>query len=358
MKNLLQLCSLFIFFAISSISLNGNTPTSALTIFNKLQQEEVKAITITMPFDSIVSNKKTNKSFTGTVSFLGKNSTEYNKSIKVKARGKSRRKHCSFPPLRIAFSKDDLKEYGLRSAHRSLKLVTHCNVSESANDNVLKEYLTYKIYNELTENSLQVQLFKIQYIDSNSDATMTNYGFFVEDIDELAERLEGVEDNSFGKFLTDFEPVNADYFALFQFMIGNEDWAIEHRRNTRSIHLEKLNQFLAIPYDFDMSGLVAAEYARPNTNLGLQSVTQRLFMGKFDDKSSRTKALKHFRYKRDKINQLIRECELLSKSQQRYMEAYLASFFEIINDPTLLNRAIPSGDKTPKKMDVEDMTAF
>ncbi len=352
MKNLLQSYSLLLFSIISLATLNGNTPTSKQTIFDVLQ-EEVKEITITMPFDSVVLNKKTDKSFAGTVSFLGKNSTKYNKSIEVKARGKSRRMHCSFPPLRIEFSKADLKKYGLRSAHRSLKLVTHCNVTANATDNVLKEYLTYKIYNELTENSLQVQLFKINYVDSNDGTTMTKYGFFVEDIDELAERLGGVEDNTFGKLFTDFDPVNANHFALFQFMIGNEDWAIEHRRNVRYIHLEKSNQFLVIPYDFDMSGLVATEYARPNINLGLQCVTQRLFMGDFENRSSRTKALKHFRSKRKMINELINTSELLSTSERTYMKAYVASFFDVIKDSELLSQAIPHGRRTPRKIEFE-----
>jgi len=349
------------FMAIFCISAFANTPpkavenviNSTLTIFDKLQQENVEVITITLPIDSLILNKNTNKSFAGSFTYNDKLGVELSKSIMIKPRGKSRRRHCSFPPLKIAFSKDNLRAYGLRSKHRSLKLVTHCNSTANANDKVLKEYLTYKIYNKLTENSLQVQLLQINYKDSNSDKTLTYYGYLLEDIDELAERLGGVESNIYGKSLAEFVPTNTNYVTLFQFMIGNEDWEIPNRRNVRYVHLQKENKFLLIPYDFDMTGLVAAEYAKPNVNLGMRTVTQRLFMGQFVDKSNRKNTVNHFLSKKEEIYQLINDCEALSPKHQLYMSNYLDSFFTILTDTKLLDRAIPVGKIIPEKTDID-----
>lgn len=322
---------------------------NTLTIFDQLQSKKVEKVIITLPIDSLMVNKNTNKSFDASFTYWDQNGQAYKKNIKVKPRGKSRRRHCSFSPLRLTFAKEDLRHHGLRDKHRSLKLVTHCNLSESANANVLKEYLTYKIYNQITDYSLQVQLLQITYKDTESSKTMEYYGFLLEDIDALAERLGGKESNTYGKMMTDFEPTNADHFTLFQFMIGNEDWEIPVRRNLKYIHLEQEDQFLLIPYDFDMTGLVAVEYARPNTNLGMQAVTQRFFMGNFKNKVERKKALSHFRSKRKPIYQLIRDCDLLSSTQRVQMREYLNSFFFLIKDPLLLSRALPYGDKMPEK---------
>ena len=322
-------------------------PESSLTIFDQLQQEKVEEVIISLPIDSLILNKNTTKSIKGNFTYWDQSGKEYNKIIKVKTRGKSRRIHCDFPPLRLSFSKADLHHHGLRSEHRSLKLVTHCNLIESAKDNVLKEYLTYKIYNELTENSLQVQLLKIKYIDSNSNKELAYYGFLLEDIDALAERLGGTELNTYGRMLSDFEPINADVFTLFQFMIGNDDWQVPQRRNLKYIHFEE-QQDLLIPYDFDMTGLVAVEYARPNVSLGLKSVTQRLFMGDFVNSSRRGKAIKHFKSKRKNIFQLINTCEVLSEPERRYMKNYLHSFYEIIINPLLRERALPIGNRPPE----------
>ncbi len=326
---------------------NALASENLLTIFDQLQQEKVEEVIISLPIDSLILNKNTTKSFKGTFTYWDQNGKEYNKIVKVKTRGKSRRIHCEFPPLRLSFSKEDLQYHGLKPKHRSLKLVTHCNFLESANDNILKEYLAYKIYNEITENSLQVQLLKIKYIDSDTNKELVYYGFLLEDIDALAERIGGSELNTYGRMLSDFEPNNTDKFTLFQFMIGNDDWYVPQRRNLRYIHLEN-QQDLLIPYDFDMTGLVAVEYARPNVSLGLRSITQRLFMGDFVNSSRRNKTIKYFQSKRKDIIQLVNDCKLLSESEQRYVKDYLLSFYEIIGDPFLRARAFPTGKRQPK----------
>ena len=323
---------------------------SLMSIFDQLQEEQVEEVTISIPVDSLSLNKNTTKSFEGKFTYWDKQGIQIDKKIKVKARGKSRRRHCEFPPLRLSFSKKDLQHHGLRAKHSSLKLVTHCNYTETANDNVLKEYLTYKLYNEITENSLQVQLLKVRYVDIDSEKELVYYGFLLEDIDALAERIGGAELNTYGRMQADFEPSNIDQFSLFQFMIGNDDWQVPQRRNLKYIHREGKYDLL-IPYDFDMTGLVAVEYARPNVSVGLKSVTQRLFMGDFMNSSRRSKAIKHFQSKRKDMYALIDDCKILSKSERRNMKNYLMSFYEIIGDPTLRERAFPIGDKSPEMTD-------
>ena len=53
-----------------------------------------------------------------------------------------------------------------------VKLVTHCRGANKYDAYVLKEYLAYKIYNELTDYSLRVRLLEIEYVEEEeiSDA--------------------------------------------------------------------------------------------------------------------------------------------------------------------------------------------
>ena len=203
-------------------TLNANTKdslrskaTEKLTIFNEIQNNSLKSITIHTAIDSILLNKKTDNSYPATFTYTNANGSTIEKSIKIKPRGKSRRLYCSFPPLKISFSGEELLNTGLRKKHRSLKLVTHCNDGYSDNQNVLKELLAYKSYNKLTDNSLDVQLLNVTYKDIHSDITIEKYAILIEDIDELAERMNGKEVEMYGKELIDFDQENANTFSLF-----------------------------------------------------------------------------------------------------------------------------------------------
>lgn len=115
-----------------------------LTIFNEIQGESLKSITIITAIDSILLNKKNNNSYPATLQYTSADGKTLERSVKIKPRGKSRRQYCAFPPLKIAFSGKELLTNGLRKQHRSLKLVTHCNDGFSANQNVLKEFLAVR----------------------------------------------------------------------------------------------------------------------------------------------------------------------------------------------------------------------
>ncbi len=319
-----------------------------LTIFNEIQSNSLKSITIHTAIDSILLNKKTDNNYPATFTYTDANGNTIKKSIHIKPRGKSRRQYCSFPPLKISFSKEELVNNGLRKKHRSLKLVTHCNDDNSGNQNVLKELLAYKIYNKLTDNSLDVQLLNVTYKDINSNITIEKYAILIEDIDELAERMDGQEMEGYGKSLIDFEQENINIFSLFQFMIGNVDWKIRVQRNVKFIQSNDEKVLKVIPYDFDSSGLVAPEYARPFNHLGLRSMQQRLFMGIFKNKQERKNTITLFNSKKKAIYLLVRNTKRLDERSRYEIKGYLDTFYQIINTRKLLDRSIPLGTKKPE----------
>ncbi len=327
-----------------SLKMTAEPPPN--TIFETLQSEAVFDLTINLPLDSLITNKSAETYHPSGLSYKNKNGDLVNRAVKVKVRGKSRRRFCDFPPLKIKFSKKELTAQGLDKSHRSLKLVTHCNDDTGSKQNVLEEYLAYKMYNILTTNSLKVQLVKIKYEDTNSKKNYKRYGFLIEDIDEMAERQGRKEIEGFNIPLKDFDKEQLQIMAVFQYMIGNEDWRLPFMRNIKFIQSNEGGKIVAVPYDFDFSGLVAANYAKPDQDLQLKSVRQRAFQGAFDSKKERDQIVKFFNTKKGALYKLIREFKTLDKISRVEVETYLDAFFKIINEPNLLNKAMPlNGDR-------------
>jgi len=119
---------------------------------------------------------------------VGKDST-HQFDLEISRRGVTRKKICDFPPIKLKFPKKNLTAQGL-SKFNNYKLVTHC--MEGEDNLVLKEYLIYKLFNQLSDKSFQVKLAKIRYIDESGEVPDDeHYGFLIEGNKELADRLAG-----------------------------------------------------------------------------------------------------------------------------------------------------------------------
>lgn len=323
-------------------------PSTSNTIFKEFLGDDPKIITLKTTLDSLVTNKNSNKFYPATVQYEDANGITIQQNIEVKVRGRSRRRYCDFPPLKLKFSAKELEAHGLRKSHKSLKLVTHCNEIADANAYVIKEYLAYKMYNLLTNNSLKVQLVRVLYQDINNTDSFERFGILIEDIDELAERIEGEEVEDFGLNNTHFDSKQYNTFALFQFMIGNEDWRIPFKRNIKLIRPTNGSPLVVVPYDFDAAGIVSTSYAKPDKDYKLQTVKQRVFMGSFRDKAERLEIVKLFQAKKTVVYNLINECKYLADSDKQEVINYLDTFYDILNDSTFLKKALPLKGRTPR----------
>ena len=358
-------CSLFNLFLLTNLNADNDslflaktTNETPATIFKILKSQEIQDVTIQTDITQIMEGKRTIDNFPATLIFTDEKGNAVKKIIELTPRGKSRRNYCDFPPLRIKFSKKQLEERGIRKDHKSLKLVTHCNEGLMANHNVLKEFLAYKIYHELTENSLDVQLLKVNYEDTQSDTKLEKYAILLEDIDEFAESINGEEVEGFGRNWKDFEEENGNILALFQYMIGNEDWDILNYRNIKYIQPKDAKTIIAVPYDFDSSGFVSTAYAKPNPNLKMQSIKQRFFMGKFRSKASRDATIALFKSKEKMMHQLVEEFDLLDDISKLELKEYFDSFYKTLNSPKLVERAFPLKRKKGEKSDLEGEMHF
>ena len=359
-QHLKQSC-IALFLSCCSLSLLANfLPTPPIskverpTIFESLLSEDILEITLHTAFDSLLINKKTSvKYHPAQLTYKDKNGNVVERKIKVRPRGKSRRKLCDFPPLKLKFSKKELAGENIQTDFRSLKLVTHCSDEQEAKANVLEEYLAYKIYNQLTDKSLRVQLVRIYYKDTNSKSILKRYGVLLEDIDEMAARVGGEEFESFNMLLEAFNTQNLQLFSMFQYMIGNEDWRIPFMRNVKFVKVHGKETLLPVPYDFDFCGLVNAGYAKPDADYRMKSVQQRVFQGGFANEAERGEMVQFFLSKKQNILNVIDNLKQMRPHQKEQSKAYLLSFFEIIENPDYLNIAIPVGAEKPMPTDID-----
>ena len=251
-----------------------------------------------------------------------------NKEVRLKSRGEFRNGFCSFPPIRLNFSKSDMKRPDLKKIGK-LKLVTHC---QSGNEEYLfKEYLIYKLYNVLTDNSFRVRLAAVDYISTTQkNKVIRSYGFFIEPLEILAERLNAVPVESPALNQKVIIPEMMDRVAIFNYMIGNTDWSVPGQHNCKVLSGSNFSNpglGMIIPYDFDYSGLVNADYAIPTEGLGIDRVTQRRFLGICRPEETFKKELKEFSDKKSEFYKVINDFGYLSDKEKKGMISYLDEFY-------------------------------
>lgn len=269
--------------------------------------------------------------------------------VKVQARGHFRKDpaNCNFPPLRINFKRKEV-ENTLFDGQNKIKLVTHCrNRPDHFNQYVQKEYLAYRIYNVMTERSFRVRLAEIEYIDDRDRVkTIKKYGFFIEDTRDMAERngFTHVKVDNIPQEYLDF--FYQDLLSVFQYMIGNTDWSVPARHNIKILQERPELKPIAVPYDFDWSGLVNPVYAKPSEKLGIETVEERIFRGFEKNVEDYQRIFQLFIDRQAEIYALLDECEL-DEQHYKLVRRYIDDFYTIISNEKLIEREFIKKARTP-----------
>ena len=259
-------------------------------------------------------------------------------TVLVEPRGIDRKAHCDLASLMLNFKNETSP---LLSPLKKLKLVGGCGMGSFHEELLLKEYLVYKLYNFLTPMSFRVRLMHLTYKDSKKKAkTYSQYAFLLEDVKDMANR-NNCTDIKTGEYAT--ENTNRQQMTmvcLFQYMIGNTDWAVQKYHNMKLVRPK--NDTTARPYpvayDFDYSGLVDAPYAVPNEQLGISSVRERLYRGFYRNMDELQKALDVFREKKDAMMFYIKNFPLISEKSKKDIINYLGEFYATANDKRMVKQ--------------------
>ena len=270
-------------------------------------------------------------------------------AIRLAARGLSRRRPgvCRFPPLRIDFATPPGAPSFFRGQRR-LKLVTHCQQSESFQQYLLLEYTAYRLLNVLAPQSLRVRLATIDYQEPGAaQPFVTRLGFLIEDVDDAARRNGLVELETGNIPLARVSPRDGARAALFHYMIGNLDWSmIAGPPGDTCCHNGKLMAAAAgataglipVPYDFDYSGFVDSPYSAPPAEVPVDSVRTRRYRGYCVHNGVVEAVAAEFRAARERLLAVPGQTPGLSARNRDRAIAYLTDFFDDIRD----SRAITS----------------
>jgi hypothetical protein len=255
--------------------------------------------------------------------------------IRLSARGIARRRseNCTFPPLRIDLGAG---ASGLLAGQNRLKLVTHCRDNRDFEQHVLLEYSAYRIYNVITPLSFRARLATVDYYDGSSQQPKSHLGFLLESQGDLARR-NGLSEARVGTAIpvATLEPMQAARAALFEYMIGNLDWAMQAApAGEDCCHNIKLLADAArpgvnipVPYDFDYSGLDNRPYATPPDIYEMKNVRQRRYHGFCFHHREALAAAAEFRSKRTAIDAVFATIPGMTDKSRQSALSYLAGFW-------------------------------
>lgn len=317
-------------------------PTKLFKNYDELQ------VTLTGPWSTIKRKKKGDAKYPVQLTYTGDDGAQHTLDAEVALRGITRRRICDFPPLKLHFDKKKMKGTKFRG-NKSLKLVTYCDTNSKYEQYYVKEFLTYRIYNLITEYSFRAQPMVIEYKDSERDnKPITRFGFLIEDTDDVAKRNNLEKLSVVSVPYRDLEPVTTSQLSLFQYMIGNLDWAATSGpKDDSCCHNSKLigagddlDPKFSVPYDFDSSGLVNAHYAAPPEGLKVKNVRQRLYRGFCVNNDELPQTVALFNEKKADILALFQNNTHLSEYMRDGAIDYIDDFYKIINNPNKLEKNI------------------
>ena len=91
-----------------------------------------------------------------------------------------------------------------------------------------------------------------------------------------------------------------------------------------------------VPYDFDLSGLVDASYAKPDPSLNLRSVRKRKYRGYCTDSQTLLNAIRAVNARKADMFHGVRDTPWLTDKARGKIETYLTRFFDKAEDESRL----------------------
>ena len=268
--------------------------------------------------------------------------------LRVRARGKSRRELCTFPPLLLNFRARAVAGTVFEGQNR-LKLITHCEAAAANAQYVFLEYLAYRAQSLVTGLSLRVRRADVTYVDMERGRTIAvGPGILLEDEEQFAARLglQKTDDQSLARARYDEESLLL--LETFEYFIGNTDWsAFAGPPGTECCHnvvplARDDGKLVPIGYDFDSSGLVDASYALPNERLPIRDVRVRLYRGACADPAALAATFAPFQARRTEIRALFERYPLLTERSREGALEYIDDFYAAISDPERVERIFRS----------------
>lgn len=310
---------------------------------NSSDPSDLLTLRLEIPIKTL--RKETNDStYTSSTLYFKKQDTWDSLPVELRTRGEFRRKKCIFPPVKMKFSKKDIPNT-VFDHNKKLKLVVPCRHEEDKNDNVVKEYLAYKLYEPVTPYHFKTRLVNLEWSQkaSNKRSGHQLKGILLEDLDHLAKRMGG---DAYNRTLHPMrmDTLNGIRNAFFQYMIGNADYSMSVGHNYKIIYQDE--KFLVIPYDFDLAGLVNADYGKSSDVQNLRFMgdqpAARIYRDFPRDPALVEQIRQEYLSNKGAILTELEKTKGFFDNEDEYAEAelYITKFFQVLEDDKKFNRAI------------------
>ena len=328
MKNSFIYC---IFFGLlSATRLAGSNSFAKPDLFDLLEGKNYVSVTISLNLDSLINNRYNEDKIGGTFVFKSAAGKNLSFSVNINLRGKYRRRMCGFPPLKLNFNKSELSDNGLSKADE-YKLVTHCLEGEEGDVNIVKEFLAYQLYQQVSPLSYRSKLLKITYQDTKSENKIVGMAILLEDKSSFEKRHDVSEmKDTFSLPRSNFDDSNFRTHGLFQYLIGNVDWSTAISKNIDIYKSKKNGKIFIVPYDFDFSGFVNVSYAVPNKDYNQKKVRDRLLLEADKSDSLYQSEIQKFIALKPTFIELIKKQKGLETEVKIDLEDYIHSFYNNI----------------------------
>jgi len=306
-------------------------PLHADVLFENDSSMEIE---LTGPMWSLVENREDRKEWPFRL-----RSDAVELDLKIRARGNSRMRLCDFPLLRFNFKVADTAGTPFEGQDK-LKLVTRCKKGGRSEGDVLEEYAAYRIFSLFSDVSFRVQLVHVTNIDTDGhlkESFSSSYGFLVEPLEQMVLRVNGSLAEIPAVSLGQLDKKQAALVYVFQYLIANTDWSFVTAETDEycchNIELIKIgSKLFPVPYDFDLSGIVNASYARPDSSLNISRVMTRLYRGFCTDPEILHEALNDISSREKDVLGIISSLPVLTDKEKQKKISYLESFFRKAED--------------------------
>ena len=278
--------------------------------------------------------------FPGQWTYLDEAGESQRLSVSIRIRGNFRRQYCELPPLRLNFKKGEVGGT-LFAGQDKLKLVSPCQNGIEAQQKLLLEYMAYRTYEILTEQSFGARLMRLSYVDSDEKLkSWTDLVFVIEDEGDIGKRLDLDKARVAANRFDELDQPTTALLELFQLMISNHDYSVMQgppddyccHNAVMYVDESRADKRIPIPYDFDMSGLVNADYASPPSHLPIRLVRTRFYRGLCQPDEVMDAAVARVLEKKQEILALYQEQPELSRISRNRNLSYIKKFYAILED--------------------------
>ena len=269
---------------------------------------------------------------------------EVTHEVRIRARGEIRKKICFAPMFWVNIRHAGIEAEDLTDVIK-IKVVQRCKSSNTYKYYVLREYLTYQIWNLLSPYSFNTRLVRLKIIDTGrKNKESENWAFIIEPEAMMAERNNCMSIKSDKLSLKTVNKDWMDKVAFFSYMVGQSDYSVTGRHNLKILTSREYGPtgFIPVPYDFDYCGLVDAEYATPGETLGIESVTDRYYLGACRSEEVYRETIEWLASYQDEIRDLILSFEYMEESEKEDFLEYIESYYKETDSKAFLDRKITS----------------